>query len=148
MLEVFKHFGMQKINPILAFIGLLALDQITKLAFTEKEYGIINYQANYGAAFSILQGYKWLFIIIAAIVMIALAVYYRHTEKKLPIIMVMAGTAGNAIDRIFLGYVRDFIDLRVWPVFNIADSINLIGAILLAYYLVKKKPFSKKLNQK
>ncbi len=138
MLEVFKHFGMQKINPILTFIGLLALDQATKLVFTDKEYGIINYQSNYGAAFSILQGYKWLFIIIAAIVMIALAVYYRHAEKKLPVILIMAGTTGNAIDRIFLGYVRDFIDLRVWPVFNLADSINLIGAILLAYYLFKK----------
>lgn len=140
MLEVFKHFGMKNVNPILTFIGLLTLDQVTKLAFTDKEYSIINYQINYGAAFSILQGYRWLFIIIAVIVMIALAVYYKYAEKKLPIILIMAGTAGNAIDRIFLGYVRDFIDLRVWPVFNLADSINLIGAILLAYYLIKKKP--------
>ena len=139
MLEVFKHLGMQKINSILIFIGLLALDQATKLVFTNREYGIINYQVNYGAAFSILQGYRWLFIIIAVIVMIALAVYYKYAEKKLPVILIMAGTAGNAIDRIFLGYVRDFIDLKVWPVFNIADSINLIGAVWLAYYLIKKK---------
>jgi signal peptidase II len=138
MLEVFKHLGMQKINSILIFIGLLALDQATKLAFTNKNYGVIHYQTNYGAAFSILQGYRWLFIIIAAIVMIGLIVYYKHAEKKLPVILIMAGTAGNAIDRIFLGYVRDFIDLRVWPVFNVADSLNLIGAILLTYYLFKK----------
>lgn len=136
---------MKKINPILIFIGLIALDQITKLAFTDKEYGIINYQSNYGAAFSILQGYRWLFIIIAIIVMIALAVYYKNAEKKMPVILIMAGTTGNAIDRIFLGYVRDFIDLKVWPVFNLADSINLIGAIMLAYYIFRKNVNEKSL---
>ena len=129
MLEVFKHFGMEKINSMLTFAGLVALDQVSKLALTDKKYGIINYQINYGAAFSILQGYRWLFIIIAIIVMIALAVYYKHAEKKLPIILIMAGTAGNAIDRIFLGYVRDFIDLKMWPVFNLADSITALFTV-------------------
>ena len=129
---------MKTILAWLSIIALIAIDQLTKLLFTDINYGIIHYQTNYGAAFSILQGYRWLFIIIAAAVMIALIVYYKHAEKKLPIILIMAGTTGNAIDRIFLGYVRDFIDLKVWPVFNLADSINLIGAILLAYYLLKK----------
>ena len=42
MLEVFKHFGMEKINSMLTFAGLVALDQVSKLALTDKKYGIIN----------------------------------------------------------------------------------------------------------
>ncbi len=123
----------------LLLLGLVLADQITKIAFTNKDYGIIHYQENYGAAFSLLQGYRWLFIIVAIIVIIALIFYYKHAERKWPLIFIIAGSLGNLVDRLVLGYVRDFIDIRVWPVFNLADSLNLIGAIAIAYYLVKKK---------
>jgi len=41
---------------------------------------------------------------------------------------------GNFIDRVFQGHVTDFIDFRVWPVFNVADSAVVVGTILLVYY--------------
>ncbi len=126
-------------EAILLLIGLVLADQLTKLLFTDMDYGIIHYQKNYGAAFSLLEGYRWLFIAVAIIVVAGLAFYYRHAENKLPVMMIMAGSIGNMIDRLLLGYVRDFINIKIWPVFNIADSLNLIGAIWLAILLIKKE---------
>ncbi len=122
----------------LLFLTLLALDLITKTIFTDKHFLFINYQENYGAAFSILQGYKLLFIIAAVIVILVILIYYKKVNNKLPLIFLLAGTSGNLIDRIYFGYVRDFIDIKVWPVFNIADSLNTIGVILLIYSIIKE----------
>ncbi len=51
---------------------------------------------------------------------------------------ILAGALGNLIDRLTLGYVIDFLDLRIWPVFNIADSAITIGAILLGWSILIK----------
>ena len=123
----------------LLLVILILTDQLTKLLFKGTHLGIINYQINYGAAFSILPGYRWLFIAIAIIVIVFVAFYYKNTRKKLPLILLLAGITGNLIDRLFLGYVRDFIDLKFWPVFNIADSLSFIAVILMAYYIIKKE---------
>ena len=50
----------------------------------------------------------------------------------------IAGIIGNSIDRIILGYVRDFIDLGFWPVFNLADSFNVIGVLILMWIILKE----------
>ena len=52
--------------------------------------------------------------------------------------MVMGGTIGNLIDRLYLGYVTDFLDFKVWPVFNVADASVTIGVIIIAYCLIFK----------
>lgn len=52
--------------------------------------------------------------------------------------LVLAGALGNLFDRIAYGHVLDFIDLRVWPVFNIADSSITIGAGLVLWYLINR----------
>ncbi|MGB9586881.1 MAG: signal peptidase II, partial [Armatimonadota bacterium] len=52
----------------------------------------------------------------------------------------LGGAVGNLIDRIRFRYVVDFIDLRVWPVFNIADVAITIGLFLLAYYVFVNEP--------
>ncbi len=118
---------------------LIILDQLTKFLFKDVHFLFINYQTNYGATFSILQGYRFLFVLVAIIVLIVIIYYYRSYKHKLPLLLIFAGTFGNLIDRIFLGYVRDFIDLKFWPIFNIADTINVIGVLLLVYYLTKEK---------
>ena len=48
----------------------------------------------------------------------------------------MGGTIGNLVDRIRLGYVTDFIDVGIWPTFNLADSSVVIGVIILVAYLL------------
>jgi signal peptidase II len=52
--------------------------------------------------------------------------------------LIVGGAIGNLIDRIRLGYVVDFLDFRIWPVFNAADSAISIGTIVLIIYIIKK----------
>lgn len=121
-------------------VTILFLDQVTKYMTKGVHTGIINYTTNTGAGFSILQGQTLLLIIISVIVL-ALILYYRKKEPKyeIPLVLIFAGTLGNIIDRIVLGYVRDFIDVKVWPVFNIADISLVVGTILLIYFSFKIK---------
>ena len=117
------------IHLILLFF-LILLDQTTKYFLTTT--------VNTGAAFSLFQGQRIFLIIISIIVIVVTLVYYKNKEYKLPLVLILAGTIGNLIDRIFLGHVRDFIDLKFWPVFNIADTSIVIGVFLLLYKLWKK----------
>ena len=73
-----------------------------------------------------------------SIIVIALILFYclRYRYKDILLItslgLILGGAIGNLIDRILFGYVIDFLDFRVWPVFNIADSSISIGAAPLA----------------
>ena len=101
---------------------------------------------NSGAAFGLWQGQSFLLTIIASVGVIALLLYALFFHHKLPFLgnrlgklalgLVLGGTAGNLIDRIYLGYVTDFIDFNFWPAFNIADSAIVVGTIILAYSLI------------
>jgi len=62
----------------------------------------------------------------------------RHPERGLPLALVFGGALGNLLDRIRTAGVYDFIDLRVWPVFNLADIAITAGCALLAIQLVKR----------
>jgi signal peptidase II len=99
---------------------------------------------NRGAAFGILkdQSYFFIFMSLLAVIFIYLRLRESQNEEKLlefALIFILAGTVGNLIDRISFGYVIDFLDFRIWPVFNIADSSITVGAIVLFYTLLKKK---------
>lgn len=95
---------------------------------------------NTGIAFGLFRDQGLLFIIVPIIAVVILLVYniyyYRQTGSlsKLYILgfsLILGGAIGNLIDRLTLGYVIDFIDLRVWPVFNVADSAITIGTIII-----------------
>jgi len=119
-------------------IAIVLLDQLTKFLSKGKHFFIINYQENYGAAFGLFQGQLLIFIAVAILVIFLIFFYYSKVKYKLALLFVLGGTIGNLIDRLIFGFVRDFIDLKIWPVFNIADSANVIGAAILVYYLIKK----------
>ena len=97
----------------------------------------------YLAAFGILKNQTNLFIFtsIFAIILIFLNLkkYKRLSIYTISLSFILAGALGNLIDRLSLGYVIDFIDFRIWPVFNIADSAITIGAILLGWSVLKTK---------
>ena len=105
---------------------------------------------NTGIAFGLFKNQGVVFIIIPMIAVFLLGYniyYYRHSREELSRLYVMAfsfilgGAIGNLLDRILYGYVIDFIDFRIWPVFNIADSAVTIGAILIAIKCIPvKKP--------
>ncbi|RKY31442.1 MAG: signal peptidase II [Candidatus Omnitrophota bacterium] len=138
---------------IIIFI-VLFLDQLTKLIATNnlilnKSFpvikGIFHFTLVYnrGAAFGLLKGQIPLFVFtsIFAIILVLLAIR-DYKEKKISLqvfalSLILAGGLGNLIDRIFLGYVVDFLDFRIWPVFNIADSAITIGAVLLGWTILK-----------
>lgn len=138
---------MNKLKFLIASILIIIFDQISKFYFTNKniiiaEFLSFRYVENTGAAFSILQNQRLVLILISIMVFFVFLPYFKKTDNKLALVgisFLLGGIVGNLIDRVYFGYVRDFIDFKIWPVFNIADSFNTIGAVLLAYYLIKGK---------
>jgi signal peptidase II len=101
----------------------------------------LRFTTNSGGAFSIGQSAPWFFVGVSAIVVVViLATAFRHRSRLIAasLGMVLGGALGNLTDRAIRapgmrGRVVDFIDLQVWPVFNLADSAIVVGAILLAW---------------
>lgn len=106
------------------------------------------YIRNTGAAFSLFQGHDWLrwisLIVSLALIAIGLFKSFNSIWEQLGLGFILAGAAGNGIDRLFFGSVVDFIDLRVinFAIFNWADvSINL-GVVCLLIYTFLYQPRS------
>lgn len=93
-----------------------------------------------------MQNAGLLLTVISVIWIIVLLVYFRWFTNlgimaRICFGLLLGGTIGNLIDRLRLGYVTDFIDVKIWgdfhwPIFNVADSSLSIGAILLAIYFL------------
>ena len=133
---------------------IIVIDQVTKLIAVES---LVLYQAmpvfpgfnltlmhNTGAAFSFLSDaggwQRWFFIVLAIGISIFIVFWMKGLDNSkrcllMALAMVLGGAIGNVIDRIYLGYVVDFIEVYYsdyyWPAFNIADSAITVGAILL-----------------
>ena len=134
--------------------ALVIFDQVTKLlvagnmALHESIPVIpklfsITYIHNYGAAWGLFSEHRWVFLIItaAAIIVMPIILYrYRklHFLFGFSLSMILAGAIGNMIDRVFLGYVVDFIEATFidFPIFNVADICVTVGAFLMAFYLI------------
>lgn len=99
----------------------------------------LNYTENPGGAFGLFGGTPWLFATATLLVCAAIVLASRSIGRPLLAValgLVLGGALGNLTDRIVRGRgiggeVVDFIDLHVWPVFNLADSAIVIGAILI-----------------
>ena len=96
---------------------------------------------NPGGAFGLLPGGQ-IFFTSVAIVVLAVVVIYQLRGSGMGIIsslalgLILGGTVGNLFDRLSYGKVVDWIDFRVWPVFNIADSAVVFGIFLLSLTLL------------
>lgn len=90
---------------------------------------------NSGAAFGALQGLGGILVLAALVGVVVFVVIVLRNPEPLPALaagLVVGGAAGNLLDRAFRpGGVVDFVDLRFWPAFNVADSAITIGAIVL-----------------
>lgn len=147
---------------VILTLVLVALDQLVKYwAFTTLSViGTIpildsvfhlTYVENHGAAFSILQNQRWLFLIITPIIMAVIAfvlykkVIYSKTGR-IGLYLILAGALGNLIDRIGHGFVVDLFDFRLihFPVFNVADIYVVCGvALFFYYYLIQHEKLEK-----
>lgn len=106
----------------------------------------ITYIHNYGAAFSIFQNKTGFLIAMQVIIVAAVLVYLIKRQKKehgsllLSISLIAAGGIGNLIDRAVNGYVVDYLDFRIWPIFNVADISICVGCGLLILYMFFIEP--------
>ena len=102
----------------------------------------ITYIHNTGAAFSMMEGMRS-FLILLPLVLVLAAVIFIFLKRKTAhpllltsIAMIAGGGLGNMIDRIAYGYVVDFLDFRVFPIFNAADIFVCVGCGLLILYVL------------
>lgn len=131
---------------------------------------------NTGAAFGLFQNQNFSLTIVGVIGIILVLLYVFLIPRRVPYLntrlskvalgLVLGGTisnlvdrlrfvfdstAGNLVDRLHLGYVTDFIDVGIWPTFNIADPAIIVGVILFAYCLLfstrAKRPFRPKVPE-
>ena len=137
---------------ILIIIAGIVLDRITKI-YAVKHFisnphsgSLINltYLENRGAAFGILQDKRILFVILTLAIVLYLLYYFITNLKSNPLILniafslIISGALGNFYDRLFQGYVVDFIEFAFvdFPVFNIADIFVTVGCGLLIIYIL------------
>ena len=123
--QIIKHVA-QVVN-----INIVLIDNVLKLKYAQNE----------GAAFSILSGHSILLIFITlAICVLIYKLMYSYKEDfitDLSFGLLYGGIFGNLIDRIIFQYVRDFISVSSFPVFNIADSAIVVGIGLLLIITIK-----------
>ena len=157
---------MQKADPprgkwrnavfFLTALLVVAADQLSKIwirsnlatgeSLPETGFFRLTHVQNTGAAFGLFQGQSFPLTIVALIGVVVLLLFVLFIYHRFPFLdsrlgkpalgLVLGGTAGNLIDRLNLGYVTDFIDIGIWPAFNIADSAITVGVILFAYSLL------------
>lgn len=116
--------------PLIAFALILA-DQVTK----HWAIGNGNYLLNTGISFGLLKGNNEVMIVIASLALILfvylLAFKVDEFHSHLGLLLLIAGTAGNLIDRVTIGAVVDFIRIGSFPVFNLADAYLTTGVFII-----------------
>lgn len=145
--------------------GVILLDQVTKFFIYSNmdlhqsipiitDFFHITYTRNFGAAFSLLQNQQNFFITMTSIVTIIIFYVMIRYKRKLNKVVLLGlsfiagGAIGNLIDRIRWGYVTDFLDFRIWPIFNVADMSIVFGTALLVYFIFVIDPKIQRKSQK
>ena len=136
-----------KLKHYIIGIVIVIIDQLSKILIINKKIPVIpnflefNYTQNTGGAFGI--GRINFILIISIIIIIVIIVFLIKENTKItnyiPFVLLLSGSIGNLIDRIFRGYVIDFIDVNIFnfPNFNIADICIVLGIILLIINIIK-----------
>ncbi|MGN0961726.1 MAG: signal peptidase II [Christensenellales bacterium] len=147
---------MKKRNSYILLISIIVvgvvIDLITKIIFANillnGEIVLIpsllkfTYVENTGAAYGMFGGRTWILILISIVFIIGFLLYdiFNHSNNGWYICgvgLILSGAFGNLVDRIFLGYVRDFINIKYFNfVFNFADMFITFGIICFAIYLI------------
>ena len=135
-------------------ILIIILDQITKYIAKSnlelnqtipiiKNFFHITLTTNTGAGFGILKDNNSLIAFITILILGFILFYYDKLPKKgkayISIVLIVSGALSNLFDRILLGHIIDFIDFKIWPIFNIADTCITIGVLYLLFYYMKEE---------
>ncbi|MBC8249121.1 MAG: signal peptidase II [Anaerolineales bacterium] len=143
--------------PVVAILTLV-IDQISKrVVMTSFRLGeswnpvaalerwvSLTYVTNTGAVFGLFPDHGIIFMVISVVVIVVIVLYYRHLPGDQWLIQTslglqLGGALGNLLDRLRYGHVIDFIDFKVWPVFNVADSSVFVGVVILAFHLLRDR---------
>lgn len=147
----------------LILVVVFLADRMTKI-FLKGNFLFFNFKKtiNTGAAFGLFSSFSFIriLLIVVAIIVLFLTAYFlfnvktkpfmKNNEVKMLLIslaLLFSGTFANFYDRFFYTYVIDFIHLSFWPAFpafNLADLVNISGAILLIIFLVKTNKKNKR----
>lgn len=132
-----ENIAIEKLEPIIRKLDPMAIIP-----------GVLNFRLvlNDGMALGLLDDARWVFMTLSSVAIVAILVYmfWKKPKNKLLLIaltLVTGGGIGNMIDRIWLGYVVDFIDFCAFPklwmwTFNVADSCVTVGACVLALWMI------------
>lgn len=138
------------IIDIFILLIILLIDQLTKSILINKNISIIpnflelNYTQNTGIAFGVGNKNILIIIILNILVLGVIIKFIKENELNnkilIPLFMVLAGGISNLVDRVFRGYVVDFISINLFnfPNFNIADIGIFIGILILIFVIIKK----------
>ena len=143
-----KH---KKLLVIILGISIVLIDQVLKGLLVEQNFEIIpnilniTYTKNTGMAFGIGKSNLYIIIIVNIIIIGAVIKILidrgKHLDLKtlISLLLILSGGIGNLIDRLFRGYVIDYIDINIldFPNFNIADISIALGIVLLIIYIIK-----------
>ena len=133
-------------------ILIISIDQYTKHLAVENLKGmppkyvidnifLLTYTENTGIAFGLFKNSKY-FIIGLTIIISAALIYFLLKNPsidkylKISLSIIVGGAVSNLIDRLLRGYVIDFLDFRIWPVFNVSDVFVVTGTFILTYYIL------------
>lgn len=145
---------MQKSERVLQWTTLLAiaaavvlLDQLTKYGAATLDapmpitkFFSLQFSTNTGAAFSTFTAYPQLLTLIALAAVIGIPFLFRRMPTAaLSLSLIWGGAAGNLIDRLTIGAVRDFIAFSFWPSFNVADAAITVGVLWIILIEWKEK---------
>ena len=115
-----------------------------------KDFFWLTYLKNTGAAWSMLEGQQWFFIVLSSVACVVIGVFFLKSGKKqvwlrYALIFMFVGAFGNLKDRLLIGGVRDFLSFNIFgymfPVFNVADmSLNVgVGCMLVETILDERR---------
>ncbi len=153
-----KKRRISSLITILSIFLILLIDQVSKLVVSSKlsigqsipiikDALHITFVKNTGAAFGLFKSNTYFFIAISIVAVAIIGVilikainngkFLDNFLCNFGLVLIMSGALGNLIDRVNLQYVIDFIDVRIWPVFNIADSSITVGTAALIIYFAR-----------
>ena len=126
------------LDQVSKYIAVLKLKPIGAHSFIDGLLGF-RYVENTGAAFGMMKGFRWGFIILSTVAVISIIVYLIKCRRTVPALlgvalsMIAGGGIGNQIDRIANGFVVDFLEFQFidFAIFNIADCFVTVGAVLV-----------------
>lgn len=163
--KALKKIERRKILGFWLIILVIFVDQVSKFFVCSalnrapqqsipiiKNFFYLTLVQNKGTAFGLFKNQSFFFLLISlmAIILISYFLFFKKEEDgflKIPLCLILGGATGNVIDRLRFGFVTDFLDFRVWPVFNFADFFICVGAGLLMLQVAGFNLHAKKLKK-